>query len=53
MIGDRYANSNVMKAAPLAGIKERSTKFLQRCLESPDRTADVFVSCNVHHETHA
>ncbi|KAI1063088.1 hypothetical protein LB507_005991 [Fusarium sp. FIESC RH6] len=42
MIGDRYANSNVMKAAPLAGIKERSTKFLQRCLESPDRTADVF-----------
>ncbi|KAL6913163.1 hypothetical protein FSST1_010923 [Fusarium sambucinum] len=42
MIGDRYANSNVMKAAPLAGIKERSNKFLQHCVESPDRTADVF-----------
>lgn len=42
MIGDRYANSNVMKAAPLAGIKERSSKFLQHCVESPERTADVF-----------
>ncbi|KAM0501463.1 hypothetical protein ACHAP8_004451 [Fusarium lateritium] len=37
-----YGKRNVMKAAPLAGIKERSNKFLQHCVESPDRTADVF-----------
>ncbi|KAF4997823.1 hypothetical protein FGRMN_3571 [Fusarium graminum] len=42
MIGDRYANSNVMKAGPLAGIQERSKKFLERCVDSPERTADVF-----------
>ncbi|KAF4441497.1 putative benzoate 4-monooxygenase cytochrome P450 [Fusarium austroafricanum] len=42
MIGDRYANSNVMKVAPLAGIQERSKKFLERCVDSPDKTADVF-----------
>ena len=44
MIGDRYANSNVMKTAPLAGIQVRSKKFLERCVDSPDKTADVFVS---------
>ncbi|UZP41259.1 hypothetical protein NXS19_009075 [Fusarium pseudograminearum] len=48
MIGDRYANSNVMKAAPLAGIKERSSKFLQHCVESPERTADVFVTLHAY-----
>ncbi|KAI6751203.1 hypothetical protein HG530_014117 [Fusarium avenaceum] len=42
MIGDRYANSNVMKSAPLAGIQERSKRFLERCVDSPDKTADVF-----------
>ncbi|KAM0349329.1 hypothetical protein ACHAPU_003738 [Fusarium lateritium] len=42
MIGDRYANSNVMKAGPIAGIQERSKKFLERCANSPERTADVF-----------
>jgi hypothetical protein len=44
MIGDRYANSNVMKQAPLAGIQERSKRFVERCVDSPDKTADVFVS---------
>ncbi|KAJ4264776.1 hypothetical protein NW762_005019 [Fusarium torreyae] len=43
MIGDRYANSNVMKTAPLAGIQVRSKKFLERCVDSPDKTADVFL----------
>ncbi|KAJ4224701.1 hypothetical protein NW759_005416 [Fusarium solani] len=42
MIGDRYANSNVMKTAPLAGIQVRSKKFVERCVSSPDGTADVF-----------
>ncbi|KAK7581353.1 hypothetical protein V3481_013460 [Fusarium oxysporum f. sp. vasinfectum] len=42
MIGDRYANSNVMKQAPLAGIQERSKRFVERCVDSPDKTADVF-----------
>ncbi|KAF4979394.1 hypothetical protein FZEAL_4397 [Fusarium zealandicum] len=42
MIGDRYANSNVIKAAPLAGVQERSKKFVERCANSPDNTADVF-----------
>ncbi|SPJ73650.1 related to benzoate 4-monooxygenase cytochrome P450 [Fusarium torulosum] len=42
MIGDRYANSNVMKSAPLAGIQERSKRFMERCVDSPDKTADVF-----------
>ncbi|KAF4442493.1 benzoate 4-monooxygenase cytochrome P450 [Fusarium acutatum] len=44
MIGDRYANSNVMKQAPLAGIQERSKRFVERCVDSPDKTADVFAS---------
>ncbi|KAF5669128.1 benzoate 4-monooxygenase cytochrome P450 [Fusarium circinatum] len=43
MIGDRYANSNVMKQAPLAGIQERSKRFVERCADSPDKTADVFL----------
>uniref|UniRef100_A0A0D2XZP1 Sterigmatocystin biosynthesis P450 monooxygenase STCB n=1 Tax=Fusarium oxysporum (strain Fo5176) TaxID=660025 RepID=A0A0D2XZP1_FUSOF len=43
MIGDRYANSNVMKQAPLAGIQERSKRFVERCVDSPDKTADVFL----------
>ncbi|KAJ3522695.1 hypothetical protein NM208_g12750 [Fusarium decemcellulare] len=43
MIGDRYANSNVMRAAPLAGVQERSKKFVDHCVNSPDKTADVFV----------
>ncbi|KAF5596460.1 benzoate 4-monooxygenase cytochrome P450 [Fusarium pseudoanthophilum] len=43
MIGDRYANSNVMKQAPLAGIQERSRRFVERCVDSPDKTADVFL----------
>ncbi|KAM0336213.1 hypothetical protein ACHAPQ_004376 [Fusarium lateritium] len=43
MIGDRYANSNVLKFAPLAGIQERSKRFLERCVDSPDKTVDVFV----------
>ncbi|KAF4458647.1 hypothetical protein FALBO_14615 [Fusarium albosuccineum] len=43
MIGDRYANSNVMRAAPLAGVQERSKKFVEHCVNSPDKTADVFL----------
>ncbi|KAF4333829.1 benzoate 4-monooxygenase cytochrome P450 [Fusarium beomiforme] len=43
MIGDRYANSNIMKQAPLAGIQERSKKFVERCVDSSDKTADVFL----------
>ncbi|KAM5382641.1 hypothetical protein ACJZ2D_002431 [Fusarium nematophilum] len=46
MIGDRYANSNVMRAAPLAGIRERSKNFVERCVNFPDSTADIFVRSN-------
>ncbi|KAF5018363.1 hypothetical protein F66182_9650 [Fusarium sp. NRRL 66182] len=42
MIGDRYANSNVMKTKPLAGIQDRSNKFVERCVSSPEKTTDVF-----------
>ncbi|KAH7258133.1 cytochrome P450 [Fusarium solani] len=48
MIGDRYANSNVMKTAPLAGIQVRSKKFVERCVSSPDGTADVFVTLHAY-----
>lgn len=44
MIGDRYANTNVMRAVPLAGVQERSRRFVQRCADAPDRTADVFMA---------
>lgn len=46
MIGDRYANTNVMRTAPLAGVQERSRRFVQRCADAPDRTTDVFVKMN-------
>ncbi|KAF5703289.1 cytochrome P450 monooxygenase [Fusarium mundagurra] len=49
MIGDRYANSNVMKQAPLAGIQERSKRFVERCVDSPDKTADVFYYSPILH----
>ncbi|RSL39347.1 hypothetical protein CEP53_014123 [Fusarium sp. AF-6] len=53
MIGDRYANSNVMKTAPLAGIEVRSKKFVERCVSSPDNTADVFDDEEMMHEVAA
>ncbi|KAH7144066.1 cytochrome P450 [Dactylonectria macrodidyma] len=42
MIGDRYANTNVMRAVPIAGVQERSRRFVQRCGAAPDSTTDVF-----------
>ncbi|KAF7543396.1 hypothetical protein G7Z17_g10772 [Cylindrodendrum hubeiense] len=36
MIGDRYANTNVMRAVPIAGVQERSRRFVQRCADAPD-----------------
>ncbi|KPM46230.1 hypothetical protein AK830_g341 [Neonectria ditissima] len=44
MIGDRYANSNVMRTVPIAGIQERSKRFVRRCAQSPDSTTDVFMA---------
>lgn len=47
ILADRYANSNVMKPASLAGIEERSRKFMQRLRKSVrgHESHDVFVSC--------
>ncbi|KAH7160072.1 cytochrome P450 [Dactylonectria estremocensis] len=44
MIGDRYANTNVMRAVPVAGVQERSRRFVQRCATAPDSTTDVFMA---------
>ncbi|KAF7559346.1 hypothetical protein G7046_g4830 [Stylonectria norvegica] len=44
MVGDRYANSNVMKSNSIAGVQERSKRFVQRCVNSADSTPDIFFS---------
>ncbi|KAM0455103.1 hypothetical protein ACHAPV_007994 [Trichoderma viride] len=44
ILADRYANSNVMKSASVAGVQERSSKFLRRCVSSPGSVADIFVN---------
>ncbi|KAI0526503.1 cytochrome P450 3A13 [Xylaria bambusicola] len=44
ILADRYANSNIMKSQSLNGIAERSARFIERCLQSVDRSIDVFVS---------
>ncbi|CRK12162.1 hypothetical protein BN1708_010358 [Verticillium longisporum] len=56
IIADRYANSNVVKPAPLSGIQERSQRFLDRCLSSGTGGHDIFMSlhayacdCVTHH----
>ncbi|CAM1502849.1 Fc.00g076250.m01.CDS01 [Cosmosporella sp. VM-42] len=45
MIGDRYANSNVMKSQSMTGIQERSKRFVQRCINAADSTPDIFRGC--------
>ncbi|KAH6604010.1 Cytochrome P450 [Trichoderma cornu-damae] len=42
ILADRYANSNIMKSASVAGIQERSSKFVRRCVSSPGGVTDVF-----------
>lgn len=48
ILADRYANSNVMKSASVAGVQERSSKFVRRCVSSPGGVADIFVSHQVN-----
>ncbi|KAH6890356.1 cytochrome P450 [Thelonectria olida] len=48
MIGDRYANSNVTRSIPTAGIQQRSKNFVQRCAQSPHGTADVFMALHAY-----
>lgn len=59
ILADRYANSNVVKSASVAGVQERSSKFLRRCVSSPDGVADIFMplhayacDCITHHLFH-
>ncbi|TKW49746.1 putative sterigmatocystin biosynthesismonooxygenase, partial [Colletotrichum tanaceti] len=59
IIADRYANSNVLRQAPLSGIQERSQKFINRCAASVGKSHDIFMSlhsyacdCVTHHLFH-
>ncbi|KAI9167363.1 Cytochrome P454 monooxygenase [Paramyrothecium foliicola] len=59
LLADRYANSNIMKSASLAGVKERSTRFVERCVKSKNGIADIFMAlhayacdCVTHHLFH-
>ncbi|KAF6836000.1 GTP-binding protein [Colletotrichum plurivorum] len=59
IIADRYANSNVLRPAPLAGIQERSQNFVKRCEASVGKSHDIFMSlhsyacdCVTHHLFH-
>jgi hypothetical protein len=35
--------TNVMKAEPLAAIKERATTFVSKCVEAGKKSVDVYV----------
>ncbi|KAL0930806.1 GTP-binding protein [Colletotrichum truncatum] len=59
IIADRYANSNVLRPAPLRGIQERSLNFIRRCEASVGESHDIFMSlhsyacdCVTHHLFH-
>ncbi|GKT43692.1 putative sterigmatocystin biosynthesis P450 monooxygenase STCB [Colletotrichum spaethianum] len=59
IIADRYANSNVLRPAPLSGIQERSQRFINRCEASVGKSHDIFMSlhsyacdCVTHHLFH-
>ncbi|KAL2271595.1 hypothetical protein VTJ83DRAFT_966 [Remersonia thermophila] len=59
IIADRYANSNIVRPKPLAGIAERAAKFAQRCTESVGGCLDIYVclhayafDCVTHHLFH-
>ncbi|TQN73534.1 putative sterigmatocystin biosynthesis P450 monooxygenase [Colletotrichum shisoi] len=59
IIADRYANSNVLRPAPLSGIQERSQRFINRCAASVGKSHDIFMSlhsyacdCVTHHLFH-
>ncbi|KAI8221756.1 putative sterigmatocystin biosynthesis P450 monooxygenase STCB [Colletotrichum sp. SAR 10_77] len=59
IIADRYANSNVLRPAPLSGIQERSLNFIKRCEASVGNSHDIFMSlhsyacdCVTHHLFH-
>ncbi|TDZ37139.1 putative sterigmatocystin biosynthesis P450 monooxygenase STCB [Colletotrichum spinosum] len=59
IIADRYANSNVLRSAPLSGIQERSLNFIKRCEASVGASHDIFMSlhsyacdCVTHHLFH-
>ncbi|KZL67040.1 cytochrome p450 [Colletotrichum incanum] len=59
IIADRYANSNVLRPAPLSGIQARSQRFINRCEASVGKSHDIFMSlhsyacdCVTHHLFH-
>lgn len=59
ILADRYANSNIMKSASVAGVQERSSKFVRRCVSSPGGVSDIFMAlhayacdCITHHLFH-
>ncbi|EGR53006.1 uncharacterized protein TRIREDRAFT_54166 [Trichoderma reesei QM6a] len=49
ILADRYANSNIMKSASVAGVQERSSKFVRRCVSSPGGVSDIFVNRLISH----
>ncbi|KAG9255171.1 cytochrome P450 [Emericellopsis atlantica] len=42
ILADRYANSNVMRGSAIAGIQERSKRFIARCTAGGLAAHDVF-----------
>ncbi|KAH7041030.1 cytochrome P450 [Microdochium trichocladiopsis] len=50
ILADRYANTNVQRAAAIDGIHERAGRFLDRCTASVGKSIDIFVSIliNLH-----
>ncbi|KAK9776283.1 putative Cytochrome P450 [Seiridium cardinale] len=59
VLADRYANTNVMRSVSMDGIKERSSRFIDRCSASVGGKLDIFVrlhsyafDCVSHHLFH-
>ncbi|CAK7266343.1 hypothetical protein SEPCBS57363_002048 [Sporothrix epigloea] len=44
LLADRYANSNVLKADAVAGIRERAQNFADAAARAPNQTHDTYIS---------
>lgn len=59
ILADRYANSNIMRGSAIAGVQERSRRFVERCTSSGTQAHDTFMAlhayacdCITHHLFH-
>ncbi|KAF3064495.1 hypothetical protein GL218_01155 [Daldinia childiae] len=51
VLADRYANTNILKSESLHGIRERSTRFVERCSRFAG-LHDYAFDCATHHLFH-